>query len=312
MKTLYLLLGTVILSLAIFSLPVSAAKPDWAGGGNSKPPGDDGGSGSVSSIGYDVSYPQCGRNLPDDFAFAIIGVNGGLATTYNECLADQLQWAQGANGSTSQDKVQLYVNTGNPWDDRIAYEVTTWPTDNIDQNGTDTDSTGLNPYGPCVKTPGAYLENTNSEACSWQYGWERAIDDVETHFAKGSADTGVSTNPQDYKWWLDVEITNSWQVEAANSHDLNRITLEGMLDYFIGIKGLEVGIYSTNYQFGYIVGDTVNSNSRLYGLESWLAGARNSKDAEKMCTISTPLTPTSTLTLVQYVSKNLDHNVVCN
>src|ERR671920_2353469 len=36
-------------------------------------------------LGNDVSWPQCNKALPEDPAFAIVGVNNGLANTTNPC-----------------------------------------------------------------------------------------------------------------------------------------------------------------------------------------------------------------------------------
>ena len=50
----------------------------------------------ASGHGYDVSWPQCGRALPSDGDFRIVGVNGGRPYTDNDCLAEQYGWAKGA------------------------------------------------------------------------------------------------------------------------------------------------------------------------------------------------------------------------
>ncbi len=60
--------------------------------------------------GYDISYPQCGKEYPDAFSFAIVGVNGGRVHSPNPCLGggdvpSQLEWG-------GRD-AQLYANTGN-------------------------------------------------------------------------------------------------------------------------------------------------------------------------------------------------------
>src|ERR1700721_3395014 len=76
--------------------------------------------------GNDVSYPQCGRVLPSGQAFGIVAVNEGLGNTTNPCLATQIVWAQASSGKTSQPRVSLYVNTGNPGN----HGVTDWPATN--------------------------------------------------------------------------------------------------------------------------------------------------------------------------------------
>ena len=88
-----------------------------------------------SEVGYDVSHPQCGDHLPDAPAFGVVGVNGGLPTRPNPCLAEQLAWAaEEATGEAEpQPEVQLYVNTANPG--QVRHLVTTWP------------SRGRTPYG---------------------------------------------------------------------------------------------------------------------------------------------------------------------
>src|SRR3712207_9481620 len=68
-------LGVAALAAACLALgvPVAATDP-----------------GANAEVGHDVSFPQCGDPLPDDPAFAVVGVNGGLATRPNPCLAEQL------------------------------------------------------------------------------------------------------------------------------------------------------------------------------------------------------------------------------
>lgn len=71
-------------------------------------------------FGWDISYPQCGGPKPGgEFAYAIIGVNGGRAFKYNKCLAEQWQWAK-ANGAAG-----IYVNVHFPRSaEELAYGAT--------------------------------------------------------------------------------------------------------------------------------------------------------------------------------------------
>lgn len=266
---------TTLLSIALvasFGASAFAAKPTSSG--KTKTP-----------LGIDVSWPQCGTTLPDDQAFAIVGVNGGLANNTNPCFAEQFAWAQNSLGGTNQPLVSVYVNTGNP-----GLLSASWPTSNA-YVGISTTNQGYvidNPYGTC--------DGTETAACAYIYGWSRAYDDVN--------ERGVP-NPATLKWWLDVETGNSWSETdlAANAADL-----EGMTDYLQSI-GAQVGVYSTGSQWKEIVG-TVSTTSNLNGLDSWLAGARTVRGAEQNCS-NPPLTPTSKVVLTQFVSNNLDYNYSC-
>jgi hypothetical protein len=231
-------------------------------------------------LGIDVSWPQCGKTLPSGLAFAIVGVNNGLANTTNPCLADQLAWAESTvkkPQATAQPRVALYVNTANP-----GLAGSWWPTSDVYQG-----TAVANPYGRC--------EGKNDQACAYIYGYAKAYDDAVVR--------GVS-DPGRYFWWLDVETGNSWQPDKV----ANRADLEGMTAYFESI-GADVGIYSTGYQWGQIAG-AVPSNSDLAGLPSWLAGARTLNGAKSNCVLA-GLTPGSRVTVAQYVSGGLDYDVAC-
>jgi hypothetical protein len=239
-----------------------------------------------STVGYDVSHPQCGSVLPTGQAFGIVGVNGGTAAKVNPCLATELRWAASSSGAVpAQPKVQLYVNTANPG--QVRDQVTTWPT------------TGSNRYGTCA--------GTNSAACSYRYGQQRAANDVHAYFAPAARAAGISSVPAGYTWWLDVETGNTWQTGSAAALARNRATLEGMADYFTS-AGARVGVYSTDRQWSRIVG-TVPAGSTLRPLSSWLAGASTFNGARFNCG-RTPLTG-GPVQLAQYVSGGLDGDVSC-
>jgi hypothetical protein len=238
-------------------------------------------------VGYDVSYPQCGTTLPAERAFAVIGVNGGLATRTNPCLAEQLAWAWGSSGVVaSQPKAQLYLNTANPG--QVLDQVTTWPT------------RGATPYGSC--------DGSNSLACSWQYGRERALNSVISFFTPAARAAMVDSQPGRYTWWLDVETTNTWQSGSSAAQARNRATLEGMTSYLLS-QGATVGLYSTRQQWSQIAG-AVGPRSNLAGRASWLAGSTTLAGATAACRPA-PLVPRSRVTLSQYVVAGLDHNHSC-
>jgi hypothetical protein len=244
-------------------------------------------SAAPTTVGYDVSYPQCSSTLPAARPFAVVGVNGGLSTKVNPCLSTQLAWAWKSSGAVpAQPRAQLYLNTANPGE--VRSQITTWP------------KTGTNRYGTC--------EGSNSAACSYQYGWERAANSVTSFFAPAARAARVETNPAGYTWWLDVETMNTWQSGSSEARARNRATLEGMTDYLRSLGG-RVGIYSTNYQWGQIVG-SVPPTSSLAGKPSWLAGATSLSGAKSNCA-RPALVPGGKVTLTQYVQSGWDRNNSC-
>jgi hypothetical protein len=233
---------------------------------------------TAAGPGNDVSWPQCGKTLPKGQTFAIVGVNNGLATTTNPCLATQLSWAATSRGGTGQPLVALYVNTANP-----GIAGSWWPTSNT-YGGRKV----ANPYGPCTK-------GSVAAACSYMYGYAKAYDDANIR--------GIN-NPASYTWWLDVETGNTWSTDKA----ADRADLEGMAAYFASI-GAATGLYSTGAQWSQIVG-TVPSSSNLYTQRSWLAGASSLATTDRKCA-EAPLTGGGKVTLTQYVSGGFDYNKSC-
>lgn len=281
-KTIFACLLLTLAGVVGIAPSASAAKPTSGGRGSSTP------------LGIDVSWPQCGKTLPETQAFGIVGVNGGLATTTNPCLKDQLIWASKSVGGTSQEKIQLYVNTANPG----GLNTASWPTNNIDPNN----NPSPNPHGDC--------DGSDSLACAWQYGWNRAVQDVHERFQPAANLTGMNTSPASYIWWLDVETENTWKLSGSTfDNQSNVAVLEGMTEYFKTVDG-RVGIYSTGSQWSQIVGSSVGAGSNLNGLPNWRPGGANLSTAKRACKAA-PLTAGGQVVLTQFVEKNLDYNYSC-
>ena len=247
------------------------------------------GGGSVSApLGIDISYPQCGKQVPKTQAFGIVGVNGGLATTTNPCLKDQLIWASKSLGGTPQDKIQVYVNTANPG----GLNTTSWPTS----------STPENTIGVC--------DGSDSLACAWQYGRNRAKEAANDRFIPAATNAGINSSPSAYMWWLDVETMNTWKAPTSSFNtQSNTAVLEGMTSYYRSVNA-RVGLYSTSYQWGQIVGSAVSASSNLNGLKNWRPGGANLSTAKQSCTAK-PLTLNGSVVLTQFISKSLDYNYSC-
>ena len=248
-------------------------------------------------VGYDISYPQCGKKLPTSAAFVIVGVNGGTMANTNPCLSTQLAWAKKATvkNTTKQPSVQLYVNTGNPGN--FIADIMTWPTDNFDKSGVFTD----NPYGVCA--------GGNDLPCSWQYGWNRAEEAVVDRFVPAAQKAGVSTKAADYTWWLDVELANTWQVGSTEAFARNTATLEGMAAYFTDVsRGANIGLYSTALQWDGVTDST--KSSVFTGLPNWRPSGSSLGNAVANCKLA-PLTDGGSIVVTQYVQGGIDKNHSC-
>lgn len=285
----FLTLVVLSLSVLLFSLlsvTAFAARPITGGGSKPSP--------TPELVGYDISYPQCGKSLPTDHYFGIVGVNGGNAATANSCLADQLVWANKAKTGSNQSKYQVYVNTANPGE--VMNQITTWPTTSSDTNG----NVPVNPYGAC--------NGANDRACSWLYGWNRSIY-TEGIFKAAATSKGLNSNTADYVWWLDVETMNTWQSGSNEALIRNTAAIEGFGAYYES-KSAKIGLYSTAVQWTEITGNNISSASKLNGLPNWRPSGASLANAKANCRVA-PLTTGGSISLTQYVVKNIDHNHTC-
>ncbi len=263
--------------------PAVAAKPAGHGGG--------GGGGTATPTGNDVSYPQCGSSLPASPAFGIVGVTGGLANDLNPCFGpsssypsyaeSELYWAvASATGGSSQPKASLYVNTADPGNVSNGTVIADWPKT----------SSGTDPYTACTTTTVtltgvSYTVGANSDACAWQYGYNKAAQDAAWLGTAASAINSQSppvTVPgtaKRYPWWLDVETANTWQSDTT----MNVAVLQGMIAGLQAAGATTIGAYSTSSQWDTITGGTSSSSGSLYQIPSWIPGARTLSGAEANC-----------------------------
>jgi hypothetical protein len=247
----------------------------------------------TSPTGTDISYPQCGRTFPAGPAFGITGINDGLANNLNPCFGpssaypsyrqSELYWLNTAPaGGSSQPKTSLYVNTADPGNAVNGTPVADWP------------MSGSTPYGSCSMTTittksGSYTVGQNSPACAWEYGLNRAAQDVTW---LGAAASGINAQAppvtvpggaSSYQWWLDVETVNSWQSGTAGQA-MNVADLQGMMAALQQAGASLVGTYSTSAQWGTITGGTPLGT--LAGIADWIPGARSLSGAQANCRLA--------------------------
>jgi hypothetical protein len=233
--------------------------------------------------GIDVSWPQCGAELPTELGFAIVGVNGGRVYTPNPCLgassaASQLAWA-GPNAD-------LYLNTANPGPGISGF----WP---HNQRSSRDCNTPARP-GP------------DTADCAYLYGWNAAADSyriaLEAFVSLGWAEADADRVPGERTWWLDVETANSWRGNTS----LNVAALQGAADYLESVEG-EVGFYSTPLLWWRVTGGT----DQFAEYPAWHAGATNLDDARARCVTDEAFTG-GELVMVQWVENGLDRNLRCS
>jgi hypothetical protein len=241
----------------------------------------------------DISFPQCGMQLPgpQTASAGVLGANGGRLFTANPCLVDQLRWAKGLAGAPA-----FYANTGNPGPDRSSR----WPV-------------GQSWPRSC------FASDPNSIACSYDYGWNGAMDsygiavDAAQTLHKVSRDN-ARARVANVDWWLDVEILNSWQTLDGDATVLNgrrdTAAILGAVDALRSVGVRQVGIYSTSYQWVAITGAPKITRGLFTQNPVWLAGFDNQADAADGCGFRS-FTGGQVL-LTQYLDADgIDANVRC-
>jgi hypothetical protein len=127
-------------------------------------------------VGYDISWPQCGKPAPSVGSFGVIGVNGGSPFTGNLCMVDQYAAAP-RNAPPS-----LYINTG--YQDDYRYLVTSG-----------------------CRNQSHSIPGEDEERMAWAVGCSEAETSIKYANAFGVQSISM--------WWLDVEILNKWSLNLA-------------------------------------------------------------------------------------------------
>lgn len=280
--------------------PAWASNPHQVGGHG----GHGGGGTSSTTTGIDVSYPQCGDSLPTGEAFAVVGVNGGLANDYNACLPAQFGYALALPGGTTQPVAQTYLNTADP-----GKSVADWPSPGFVGGYGST----FTPAGVCGYASGTSGPGADSPGCAYIYGYDMVVGiTTPTESIEGDAPyfarvTGGSLGGQPV--WLDVETGNSWQSGAVGLA-MNIADLQGMVDALLTTGSAPVGIYSTSSQWNQITGTPTGASAgNLAGLPVWVAGARRESDAQANCSLSA--FTGGGVTLTQWFAHPYDQDVSC-
>jgi hypothetical protein len=239
--------------------------------------------GGPSTVGYDISYPQCGGTFPANPAFGIVGVNRGIVFSPNPCLGagngpSELAWAGGL-------QAQLYANTANPGPALSTH----WPNGQTFPRECNTAS-----------SPGS-----DTASCAYDYGWNAAADSYQTavraYISLGLAAAGATSTPVPNAWWLDVETGNSWRADVS----LNVAALQGAVAYLQSAGVASIGFYSTQQQWNQITGGTLVFDEH----QSWVAGATTARQAKSNC--GSGAFTGGVVALAQYFAKGFDADLRC-
>ena len=281
--------------------PAWAARPT-PGGGNG---GGHGGGSSSTTAGIDVSYPQCEDSLPAGQAFAVVGLNGGLANNLNPCFPEQFAYAVTLPGGTKQPVAQVYLNTADP-----GNIVGDWPSPDY-PGAYGTTST---PVGDCDYATGTSGPGADSPACAYIYGYDmvagivtpaESIEGDAPYFARV---TGRFLGAQPV--WLDVETGNSWQSDT----EMNIADLQGMVAAIRASTPpsayVPVGVYSTAFQWQQITGTPTGAAAGDLAGPAWIAGAREESDAQANCSPANAFTGGSVV-LAQWFAHPYDQDLSC-
>jgi hypothetical protein len=271
-----------------------------------------------STVGYDLSYPQCETSPPPFASFAIVGVDGGLANDPNPCLVQQLAWASAAPGlrRPALPGLSFYLNAADP-----GNGVADWPSPAA---GTATAGT---PYGSC--------DGSWSRACAFSYAMQRAaysyglavaaaplaaataLAPVEMPLAPAAmalshtatALPPVATAP----WWIDVETGASW-AGRSSSREWAQLNVAALRGYVAGLRAAgargPVGLYSNAYQWRAITGLGPRASRAYFPFaeHDWVTGSSTLEQAQRAC--AKPFSG-SVATVAQFTEGVYDRDYAC-
>lgn len=147
------------------------------------------------AVGFDVSWPQCGKPLPaPPYQIAIVGATGGRAFYENPCLASQFAWARAASVNPS-----LYMNVNAPAGRAAVRGM-------------------AGPAGAC---------RAEDMACqTFNFGYNAA-----SHAVSYARSQGVTVSFV----WLDVETENTWLDDRALNARVIQGAIEGLRAQGLGV-----------------------------------------------------------------------------
>lgn len=239
---------------------------------------------AATSVGFDISFPQCGHPYPTRPGFGIVGVNHGHAFSTNPCLEGELRWVLGAKGTARA----FYLNTGAPG-----------PSDH---------------HWPRRQRTPRECRGTNSMSCAYDYGWNGArmsfASVLRALLHRGTPSPRVFATSA--SWWLDVENANPWETwlvsfgPSRHSELIDQAALQGSLGYLHSQGISYVGIYSSILMWRKLMG---RSPSAFRTVPEWIPGSASLPEAVRNC--ATPPFTGGFVAMLQYPSRGYDGDYRC-
>jgi hypothetical protein len=215
--------------------------------------------------GHDVGNISCLGTLPPGGEFGIVGATAGRPFYPSDCLAAEYAWAD-----SLPYRPQYYINLANP-----GHKSSHW---------------GHSGPRRCHKKP------KYDVGCAFNYGYTAAAAALRYVTSAGSTGRG--------RWWLDVEIDNTWGTSRSGVTANIRV-IDGALHYLRKQPDTGAGIYTETAWWSQIT----HSSRQFSHLAVWGGGAGSKHNAMQNCKKHS-ITGGPAL-LAQWISGGVDHDVVC-
>ena len=274
------------------------------------------------TIGYDISFPQCGSSFitssgpartappatlaaPSWRSRAVASATLVQAPTAPAARTKPLP--QGVSWRSSRTFGIIGVDHGRPFDSNpgnpcLADQYSRTPNPALYVNtGYDPSYTDINHTLADCTTKSGSVSGSDAQKAAWAVGCSEAEKDLTYVTSQGISNTGG--------WWLDVETANSWcSPPPSNCTDLtlNQYSIQGLIDTLIASNASSVGIYSNKRMWSIIVG-----TNPVHGQTAdWYAtGTNTAQAAAPFCASSNSFTG-DPVKLAQYVN-GIDYDYAC-